>query len=92
MERTFQKSVFANIFSDMVYNTTDKCGGHDYSVSKNWLKGFYFADESISAEKLSNQALTAILDPTSDSYRDLINFVYDTAAIDWCDGSEDWFA
>ena len=92
MERTFQKSVLAGIFSDMEFNTVDKCGGHDYATAKNWLSGFHFPDDTIQAQKLSNQALTAILDPSSDSYRDLINFVYDTSAIEECDGSEDWFA
>ena len=91
MERVFQKSVFGGIFTDMEYNTPDKCGGHDYAVAKDWLTGFYLTDETIKVQKLTNEQLTAILDPTSDSYRDLISFVYDTKSFDWCGGSEAWF-
>ena len=40
--------------------------------TKEWLRGFYFQDESIMAHELTNAQLAAILDPTSDSYRDLI--------------------
>ena len=43
-----------------------------YIGTKEWLRGFYFQDESIMAHELTNAQLAAILDPTSDSYRDLI--------------------
>ena len=92
MERTFQKSVFSGIFTDMIFKSSDKCSGHDSSVIKFWLKGFYFIDESISAESLSNEELTEILDPTSDQYKDLINFVYDTSSFGWCADSDSWFS
>lgn len=61
-------------------------------VGKYWLKGFYFADESVNTTSQTNAQLTMILDPTSDQYRDLINFVYDTATFEWCDGNENWFS
>ena len=40
--------------------------------TKEWLRGFYFQDASIMSHDLTNAQLAAILDPTSDSYRDLI--------------------
>ena len=91
MERTFQKSVFAGLFSDMTYDAYDKCSGHDYSTAKSWLDGYYFIDETIKPQTLSNELLTAVLNPTSDEYRNYVNFVYDTASFDWCDGSDAWF-
>ena len=92
MERTFQKSVFSGIFTDMIYNTSDKCSGHDSSESKYWLKGLYFVDETVGTHELSNEELTGILDPSSDQYRDLLNFVYDTSSFDFCSDSDSWFA
>ena len=92
MERTFQKAVFSGIFSDMKYDSSDHCSGHNSMVGKYWLKGFYFADESVNTTSQTNAQLTMILDPTSDQYRDLINFVYDTATFEWCDGNENWFS
>jgi hypothetical protein len=91
MERMFQKAVFAGIFTDMEYTSSDHCSGHDSSIGKYWLNGFYFANETISAIDLSNSELTAILDPTSHKYRDLINFVYDTSSYSWCENSDAWF-
>jgi hypothetical protein len=93
VERLFQKAVFSNIFSDMVYPNAEElsCSGHDSGSSKFWLQGYYFADESIKSEELTNAELTNILVPTSDEYRDLINFVYDTADYSYCEDSESWF-
>lgn len=92
MEKTFQKSVFEGLFSDMKFNSVDHCSGHSAAFPKLWLKGFYFADENIAVETLNNDELTVILDPTSEDYPNLINFVYDTASFDWCDNSDAWFS
>ena len=91
MERVFQKSVFEGIFSDMKFDTTSRCSGHDFASPKGWLEGFYFSDESVEASHKTNAELTAFLDPTTDEYRDLINFVYDTNSYSWCADSETWF-
>lgn len=91
MERMFQKAVFAGILSDMDYTASDHCSGHDSGIGKYWLNGFNFANDTISATDLTNAELTAILDPTSNEYRDLINFVYDTSSYSWCPKSDVWF-
>jgi hypothetical protein len=93
VERLFQKAVFSDIFSDMDYVSGDEffCSGHDAESAKFWLQGLYFVDESIKAEELTNAELTAILVPTSDQYRDLVNFVYDTADFSYCPDSDAWF-
>jgi hypothetical protein len=91
MERIFQKSVFAGIFSDMVYSTVDHCEGHSAQSVKSWLNGYYFEDESVDTSTLTNAELIGILDPSSDKYRDYLNFVYDTFSFDWCSSSDSWF-
>jgi len=81
------------MFSDMLYTDTETgyCSGHAADATKSWLKGFYFVDESIQAETLTNAQLTAYLVPDSAEYRDLINFVYDSGDFSFCDGSDNWF-
>ena len=58
--------------------------GHESTTTKNWLMGFYFADESIDATTLTNIELAEILDPRGDKYRDLLNTVYDSSEYPWC--------
>ena len=58
--------------------------GHESTTTKNWLMGFYFADESIDATTLTNIELAEILDPRGDKYRDLLNTVYDSSEYAWC--------
>jgi hypothetical protein len=41
---------------------------------------------------VTNAEMLDILDPRSDLYRDLINFVYEDDSWDWCDGFDDWFS
>lgn len=91
MERTFQKTVLTDMMSDMTYTKTGACSGHSAMSTKAWLDGYYFRNESINAAALTNSQLTAILDPTSDLHRDLVNFVYDTASYLWCENSNSWF-
>ena len=91
MERTFQKAVLAGLFTDMIYDTNNHCSGHNYNSTKYWLKGFYFPNETISAELLTNEELTIMLDPSTAEYPYVTNFIYDTASFDWCDGSDAWF-
>jgi hypothetical protein len=92
VERLFQRIVFEDVMTDMTYTTADGCSGHDAGSPKAWLRGFYFQDPSVVAEDLTNTQLTEILDPNSDGYRDLINFVYDTALFDFCDEFETYLA
>ena len=91
MERTFQKSVYEGIFSDMDFTKISHCSGHNFDSTKDWLNGFYFSDENIIASELTNAQLTAALSPTSDEYRDLINFIYDIGDYSWCTDSDTWF-
>ena len=93
VERLFQRAVFENMFSDMIYTDGEVgyCSGHAADATKSWLKGFYFVDETIQVDTLTNAQLTAYLVPNSDEYRDLVNFVYDSGDFAFCSGSEEWF-
>lgn len=75
----------------MSYTSTSLCSGHDFDAPKTWLEGFYFSDETIVAQKVSNAQLTAFLNPSSEKYRDYINFVYDTESYAYCNNSALWF-
>ena len=55
------------------------------------MKGYYLQDESVDAATLTNAELAEILDPTSDKYRDLLDFVYEDRDWGWCDGFDNWF-
>lgn len=76
----------------MEYTTVDRCSGHDYDATKSWLEGYYFTDESVLTQTLTNQELTQVLDPSSEQYKNYINFVYDSSTYEWCAGSASWFA
>lgn len=91
VERVFQKAMFSDIFSDTILESCNHCSGHNASSPKAWLEGYYFADESVVPETLSNAELTNILNPTTNEYRDLINFVYDSSSFDYCASSDAWF-
>ena len=92
VERIFQKSMLSGVTSDSDYTSLDNCSGHIATSTKAWLKGFYLVNQTIDTATLTNSQLTNILDPNSDEYRDLINFVYDTASFEWCADSAVWFA
>jgi hypothetical protein len=94
IERLFQRVIFSGILADKVYSNPkrNQCSGHNTDSTKKWLSGFYLEDESIDVSALTNAELAEILDPTTDHYRDLINFVYEDSTWDWCDGSESWFS
>lgn len=93
VERLFQRAVFENMFSDMVYtdSETGYCSGHAADGTHAWLKGFYFVDETIKAEEVTNAQLTAYLVPDSNEYRDLVNFVYDSGDFSFCADADSWF-
>jgi hypothetical protein len=93
VERMFQKVIFSNLTSDTDYTSTaDRCSGHEKVGTKYWLTGFYFTNTSVVSEELTNVQINEILNPTTDQYRDLVNFVYDTSDYDWCEGSAAWFS
>mmetsp|Transcript_18288 Transcript_18288/g.30723 ORF Transcript_18288/g.30723 Transcript_18288/m.30723 type:complete len:125 (-) Transcript_18288:1453-1827(-) len=92
VERLFQRIIMENVLSDKVYTSSDTCSGHDANSPKAWLAGYYFEDKDIQPETLTNAQLIQYLDPTSDLYRDNINFVYDTARFDFCENVEISFA
>lgn len=92
VERIFQKSLLSGVTSDRKFESNNSCSGHRSTGTKDWLRGFFFVNETVDAASLTNTELTNILDPDSDEYRDLVNFVYDTASFDWCSQSVEWFA
>jgi hypothetical protein len=93
VERLFQRVVFENVLSDKTYFNSKRndCSGHVDDGTKLWLEGLYFEDETIKVSELTNVELSNILDPTSDEYRDYINFVYEDSDWSWCDGFDTWF-
>jgi hypothetical protein len=94
IERLFQRVIFDGTLADRTYATPMRnagCSGHTADGTKEWLRGLYFQDTTVNAHELTNAQLAAILDPTSDSYRDLIDFVYEDSTWSWCSGSENWF-
>ena len=91
IERMHQKATISGMFSEMKYASHNHCSGHSATGLKTWLTGFYFTDESIAPELLTNAELTNILNPKSTEYRDLLNYVYDTNSYDWCANSATWF-
>ena len=95
IERLFQRIVFENILSSKEYGLyngrSDQCSGHSLTGKKAWLQGFYFDGAGTDASQYTNVELTEILDPTTEKYRDYINYVYDDSQWSFCDGSESWF-
>jgi hypothetical protein len=93
VERLLQKSIFSGALADSIYKAPEnnKCSGHMDNSTKAWLEGFYLIDETVMTHDLSNTQLSQILNPTTDEYRDLINFVYDTSDFGWCTGFDGWF-
>ena len=91
LERMFQKAIFSGMFEETVYDTVSHCSGHNAVEKKAWLDGYHFIDQSIITSDLTNSELTVILDPKSNEYRDLINFVYDVAEFEWCEDASQWF-
>lgn len=92
LERLFQQVLFSGATSDTDFpDLPGQCSGSAYDGTKFWMKGFDLASGNLLAEEITNAQYTEILDPTSDLYRDEINYVYDVAGYDWCDGWEDWF-
>eukprot|EP00595_Chromulina_sp_UTEXLB2642_P000476 CAMPEP_0196761180 /NCGR_PEP_ID=MMETSP1095-20130614/338_1 /TAXON_ID=96789 ORGANISM="Chromulina nebulosa, Strain UTEXLB2642" /NCGR_SAMPLE_ID=MMETSP1095 /ASSEMBLY_ACC=CAM_ASM_000446 /LENGTH=426 /DNA_ID=CAMNT_0042110397 /DNA_START=767 /DNA_END=2047 /DNA_ORIENTATION=+ len=79
VERLMQKIYFEGLLSDYDYfeGNNNMCSGHLQYGKKNWLEGYHLQDTSIEAENLTNEQLTAYLNPLSDLYRDQIDFVYD---------------
>jgi urocanate hydratase len=80
VERLLQKVIFENVSSDLVYDsTTAHCSGHYNTGTKYWLAGYSFEDPTIVAQDVTNVEFTKYMDPTTDYYRDLFNFVYDSS-------------
>ena len=93
VERLYQQVLFSGALKDTTYvnSKRNECSGHTADGKKAWLKGLYFQDESVDPSTLTNTQLAGILDPTSDKYRDYLNYVYDDASWSWCSGFDDWF-
>ena len=71
-----------------------KCSGHDAEGSKHWLDGLILGDavNGVSATAFDNTQMIQLLDPRSDSYRDLMDSLYEDSTWDWCEGFDDWLA
>ena len=85
----------AGVLSDTTYSDEEYpqiCSGHKSTSTKAWLAGFSFLDETVEAQGLTNSELSDILNPTSDEYRDYINYVYDSMTYPWCEDSDSWFS
>jgi hypothetical protein len=93
VERLLQKVVFTNLLNDTTYATKENeaCSGHMADYSKTWLEGFYFQDESVVAQNMTNTQLMEILNPSNDYYGELVNYVYSDSGFSWCDGLDSWF-
>lgn len=92
VERIMQKAIFSDVLTDTAYVSSDEhCSGHMNTGTKSWLKGFFFTDETVVVEELTNVEIGNILNPVTDEYRDYVNFVYDRSDYDYCEGSETWF-
>jgi hypothetical protein len=93
VERLFQRTVFDQVLADKDFVSSPRgkgCSGHADEGKKYWLKGLYFVDETVDPTALTNVELAGILDPTSDNYRDYIDFVYEDSDWAWCDGFDSW--
>ena len=86
--------LFSGSLADNTYANSkrNECSGHTSTGKKAWLSGLYFEDTTIDVSQLTNTELATILDPTSDTYRDYINYVYEDSNWSWCDGFNDWFS
>lgn len=95
IERLFQRVIFEDVLTDNLYSIgngrMDFCSGHSVNGTKFWLDGFNFVDETVDAKSMTNGQLINALNPMSDEYRDLINYVYDDSEWTFCEGSESWF-
>jgi hypothetical protein len=93
VERLFQRVVFENVLTDKTYVNPkrNQCSGHVETGTKKWLKGYYLEDPTVDVTALTNAELVEILDPTSDKFRDLMDFVYEDADWSWCEGFDSWF-
>lgn len=91
VERLFQRILLADMVTDKSYTTTMECTGHSADGKKQWLNGFFFQDETVSASNLMNSEILAILDPTSDQYPNMIPYVYSSMTWKWCDGLDEKF-
>lgn len=84
-ERLYQRIMIDDFLHDKKYDSSSStCEGHVPGGVKAWLEGFYFMDEHVAVSRTHNSALLPYLDPTSDEYRDNINYVYDTSEYNWC--------
>jgi hypothetical protein len=93
VERLYQKVLFSGALKDTTYANSkrNECSGHTADGKKAWLQGLHFQDDAVDPSTLTNTQLAAILDPTSDKYRDLLDFVYEDRDWGWCDGFDNWF-
>ena len=95
VERLFQKTIFSGNLTDTQYafaeNSKTFCSGHSPDGTKSWLEGLYLMVQSADASTLTNREINDMLNPTTDSHRDLVNFVYADDSFWWCRDSDSWF-
>lgn len=97
VEKLFQRVTFESLLTDSNYprgsdlEYSNLCSGHRIDGKKFWLTGYYFEDKTVDASALSNKELFAVLNPTSNQYRDLIPYVYDDSSYSFCEDLEKLF-
>jgi hypothetical protein len=92
VDRLFQRVLLANVFTDGIYKNQGrggKCSGHDADGKKKWLDGLILGDGTDASDYI-NTDLHAMLDPSSDQFRDLMDSVYEDSKWDWCEGFDEW--
>ena len=79
--------MISDVFTDHLYKNQGrggKCSGHDSEGMKAWLKGLQFADGGVTqANTLDNTMLIEALNPTTDTFRDLQDSLYEDSRWDW---------
>lgn len=91
VERLFQRILFEGVLTDEQYDYVSDCSGHSFNGTKAWLGGFFFQDRSVDAAQVTNREFAKILDPRSEQYPELVNFVYESRDWEWCEDFDSYF-
>ena len=86
VQRIWQRLLYEDIFSSYEFTVENTCSGHSATGKFYWLKGYMFRDPTIASYELTNSQLMSILDPRSETYAELFNYVYEATDYDWCPG------
>ena len=84
VQRIWQRLVYEDIFSNYEFTAENTCSGHSATGKFFWLKGYVFRDPSVISYEQTNAQLMGILDPLSETYSNLFNYIYEATDYDWC--------